>query len=57
MNTGNSKTDESRKFVFNVSQRSDLRSLSKHVALKNLSIYYTEKVSRNNIKSHSSNIE
>ena len=50
MNTRNSKTHESRKFVFNVSQGLDLRSLSKHVALKNLSIYYNEKISRNNMK-------
>ena len=50
MNTRNSKTHESQKFVFNVSQGLNLRSLNKHVALKNLSIYYTEKISRNNIK-------
>ena len=41
MNTENSKTNESRKFVLNLSQRLDLKSSNKHVALQNLSIYYT----------------
>ena len=43
MNTENSKTNEPHKFVFNLPQRSNLRSLNKHVALQNLSIYYTWK--------------
>ena len=43
MNTGNSKTNEPHKFVLNLSQRLDLRSSNKHVALQNLSIYYTWK--------------
>ena len=41
MNTENSKTYETLKFVFNLSQRLDLRSLNKHVALQNVFIYYT----------------
>ena len=41
MNTENSKTNDPHKFVLNLSQRLDLRSLNKHIALKNLSIYYT----------------
>ena len=41
MNTGNIKTDEPHKFVLNLSQRLDLRNSNKHVALQNLSIYYT----------------
>ena len=41
MKTENSKTSEPDKFVLNLSQRLDLRSSSKHVALQNLSIYYT----------------
>ena len=42
MNTGNSKskTNEPLKFVLNLSQRLDLKSLNKHIALQNLSIYY-----------------
>ena len=40
-NTENSKTNEPNKFVLNLSQRLDLRSSNKHVALQNLSIYYT----------------
>ena len=34
MNTENSKTNESHKFVLNLSQRLDLRSLDKHVVLQ-----------------------
>ena len=43
MNAKNSKTNEPHKFVLNLSQRLDLRSSNKHVALQNLSIYYTWK--------------
>ena len=39
MNTGNSKTNEPHNFVLNLSQRLDLRSSDKHVAVQNLSIY------------------
>ena len=41
MNTENSKMNEPHKFVLNLRQRLDLRSSNKHVALQNLSIYYT----------------
>ena len=43
MNTENGKTNEPREPVFNLSQRLDLRSLNKHGALQNLSIYCTWK--------------
>ena len=43
MNMENSKTNESHKFVLNLSQRLDLRSLNKLVALQNITIYYTWK--------------
>ena len=43
MNTENSKTNEPHKLVFKLSQRLDLRRSNKHVALQNLSIYYTWK--------------
>ena len=43
MNTENSKTNESHKFVLNLSQRLDLRSSDKLDALQNLSIYYVLK--------------
>ena len=33
--------NESHKYALNLSQRLDLRSSNKHVALQNLSIYYT----------------
>ena len=41
MNMENSKMNEPRKFVLDFSQRLDLRSSNKHVALQNLSVYYT----------------
>ena len=43
LNTEISKTNEPHKFVLNLSQKLDLRSSNKHVALQNLSIYYTLK--------------
>ena len=49
-NTENSKENEPRKFVLTFSQRSGLRRSSKHVALQNLSTYYTWKNIRNSIK-------
>ena len=39
MSTQNRKTNESHKFVPNLSQRLNLRSSNKHVALQDLSIY------------------
>ena len=50
MNTENSKTNKSCKFIFNLSQRLDLRSSNKHVALQKLSIYYTLKNVRRQYK-------
>ena len=41
LNTENTKTNESHKFVLNLSQSLDLKSSNKCVALQNLSIYYT----------------
>ena len=52
INTENSKTNEPHKFVFNLSQILDLRSLNKHVALQNLSIYYTRKNIRKQYKNN-----
>ena len=43
MNTENSKTNEPPNFVLNLPQRLDLRSSDKHVALQNLSFYYSWK--------------
>ena len=43
MSTENSKTNEPHKFVLSLSRRLDFRSSDKHVALQNLSIYYTWK--------------
>ena len=50
MKTESSKTNEPHKFVLNLSQRLDLKSSDKHVALQNLSIYYTWKNIRKKYK-------
>ena len=52
MNTENSKTNEQHKFIFTLSQRLDLRSSDKHVALQNLSIYYKGKNIRKRYKNN-----
>ena len=52
LNRGNSKMNEPHKFVLNLSQRLDLRSSNKHVALPNLSIYYMWKNIRKQYKKH-----
>ena len=43
MNIENSKTNKAHKFVLNLSKISDLRSPNKHVALQELSNFYTWK--------------
>ena len=52
MKMENSKTNEPHKFVLKLSQRLDLRSSNKHVALQNLSIYYTWKNIRKQYKNN-----
>ena len=42
-NSENSKINKPYQFVFNLSQKLGLKSSNKHVALQNLSIYYTWK--------------
>ena len=41
MDTEKNKTNEPHKFILDLLQRSELTSLNKHVALKNLSVYNT----------------
>ena len=43
MNTGNSKTSESNKFVYHLNDKLNLKNLNKNMTLANLSIYYTWK--------------
>ena len=43
INTENSKTNESHKFILSMSQRLDLWSSTKHVLLENLYIYVPNK--------------
>ena len=52
MNRKHSKTNESYKFLLNLSQRLDLRGSNKHVALQKLSIYYTWKNIRKQYKNN-----
>ena len=52
MNSENSKASDSHKLLLNLSDKIDLKSSDKYVALSNLSIYYTwqniEKSCKNN---------
>ena len=43
MNTLNSKTNESNKFIYQFTDKLDLKNLNKNMALTILSIYYTLK--------------
>ena len=56
MNTENNKTNESHQIILNLSQRLDLRSSNKHVALQNLSTYYTYKNIRKQYKNNKAEI-
>ena len=51
MNTANSKTKHSNKFVYNFTDKLNLKNPNKNIALANLSIYYTWK----NVKSNYNN--
>ena len=51
MNTTNSKTSESNKFVYNFTDKLNLKNPNKCIALANLSMYYTWK----NVKSSYNN--
>ena len=53
MNTLNSKTNESNKFICQFTDRFNLKNPNKNMALANVSIYYTRK----NIKSEYNNNE
>ena len=48
----NTKRNGAHKFVLNLSQKLDLRSLNKYVTLQNLSIYYTWKNIRKQYKNN-----
>ena len=50
------KTNEPHKFVLNLSERLDLRSSNKYVALQKLSVYYTWKNVRKQCKNNKLNI-
>ena len=51
MNTLNSKTNESNKFIYQFTDKLNLKNPNKNMELANLSIYYTSK----NIKSEYNN--
>ena len=52
MNTENRKISKPHKFFLNLAQRLDFRSSNKHVALQNVSIYYTWKNIRQQYKNN-----
>ena len=41
MNTFNSKTNESNKFIYQINDKLNSKNRNKNMALANLSIYYT----------------
>ena len=41
MNSSNSETDKSNKFVYHFTDKLNLKNPNKNIALANLSIYYT----------------
>ena len=43
MNSGNRKTSDPHRLLLNLADKIDLRRKDKHIALSNLSIYYTWK--------------
>ena len=51
MNKANSKTKQSNKFIYNFTDKLNLKNPNKNIALTNLSIYYTWK----NVKSDYNN--
>ena len=51
MNTSNSKENKSNRFVYQFTEKLNLKNPNKNIALANLSIYYTWK----NIKSEYNN--
>ena len=55
LNTENIKSNEPHRFVLNLSKRLDLRRLEKHVALQNLSIFYTWRNIRKQYKNNKLN--
>ena len=52
MNAENSKMNKPHKFVLNLSQRLDLKSSNKHVAVQSLSLHYTWKNIRKQCKNN-----
>ena len=52
MNSGNSKTSDPDRLLFNLSDKMNLKRKDKDVALSNLSIYYTWKNIRRSYKNN-----
>ena len=57
MNTLNSKTNESNKFIYPFTDKLNLRNPNKNMALANLSIYYTWKNIKSEYNNFCSNLE
>ena len=56
MNTLNSKTNESNKFIYQFTDKLNLKNPNKNMALANLSIYYTWKNIKSEYKNNKFNI-
>ena len=50
MNTGNSKTSDPHRLLLNLTDKTDLRTKDKYIALSNLSIYYIWKILKSLIR-------
>ena len=57
MNTENSKTSESHRFVLDLTEKLNLKDPKKNMVLANLSIYYTWKTSNLNITTTNSKFQ
>ena len=52
MNSENSKTCDAHKLLFNLSDKINLKSKDKYVALSNISIYYSWKIIKKTYKNN-----
>ena len=50
MNTGNSKTSDPHRLLLNLTDKTDLRTKDKYIALSNLCIYYIWKILKSLIR-------
>ena len=57
MNSRNRKTSDPHRLLINLTDKIDLKRKDKYIALSNLSIYHTWKISKNPKKNNKFNME